>query len=131
MDIHDKEQIIRHKKLVDRITGMSLGEPDPVLPSLISSLIIYSPDSLDLDHPEDAEKLQLHFASLLHKYKVIIIYGIHWFDFMTHIMLFFRYLKCKRSSKRESVFRKCLMVNAYVRELRDFREAAYKAKFGS
>ncbi len=57
----------KHKKAVDKIVSLSLNEPDPVLPMLISSLIIYSSDSVDLDHPGSAERLQLNFASLLHR----------------------------------------------------------------
>ncbi len=73
----DSEQARRHRKLVDKIAGISLHKPDPILPMLITSLILYSPDFVDLDKPASAERQQIHFASLLHRYAVLIYIYIY------------------------------------------------------
>ncbi len=65
MGIQSEGQAQRHRKLVSKIAGLSLNHPDPVMPMLLTSLITYSPDFVDLDHPESAERIQLHFANLL------------------------------------------------------------------
>ncbi len=67
LDILIEEEVQRHKKAVKKVVSLSLNEPDPVLPMLISSLIIYSTDSVELDNPGSAEQVQLSFASLLHR----------------------------------------------------------------
>ncbi len=42
----------------------------------------------------------------------------------------FRFLKGKKSPRRDWLFRECMMVSAYARELREFKEAAYKKNLG-
>ncbi len=38
----------------------------------------------------------------------------------------FRYLKGKKSPQGNWLFHECMMASAYARELREFKEAAYK-----
>ncbi len=63
----NEEHSGRHKKLVGRIGNMSLGKRDPVLFMLIVSTILYTPDFVDLDHPGDAERIQMAYAFMLCK----------------------------------------------------------------
>ncbi len=41
-------------------------------------------------------------------------------------MCFFRYLKGKKTPRRDYVFRELMMASSYARELREYREVAYK-----
>ncbi len=57
----------RHQHLVKRIAALTLNQNDPLLLTLIMSIIIYTPDFLDLDHPKAVEQMQMNFASLLYR----------------------------------------------------------------
>ncbi len=61
------EPVRRHQQLVKKVAAMNLNLSDPLLITLVSSIIIYTPDFLDLDQPAKAEQAQMFFASMLHR----------------------------------------------------------------
>lgn len=67
MGIPPGEQAKRHRRLADKVGNTNLGHRDPVLLTLIIYILMYTPDFLDLDHPEKVEQTQLAFASLLYR----------------------------------------------------------------
>ncbi len=71
LGLQSPDEVVRHKHTALRLACLGGYNPeegwDPVHCVLITCIMLYSSDFLDLDEPRKAEKIQAGFASLLYK----------------------------------------------------------------
>ncbi len=63
----DPEMSRKHRKLADKIAGMTWDMFDPAMLMLNYCVLLYNPDGVELDDPGEAERLQMTYASMLYK----------------------------------------------------------------
>ncbi len=63
----DKEMLKKHRGLVDKVSSLTNAKFDPVVTILNCCIILYSPETAQLENEREAERLQMMYAYLLHR----------------------------------------------------------------
>ncbi len=66
LTMSDRE-VTAYKDSINRLRTMLKGWQDPVLFILVTCIVMYTPDFLELDDAKGVEKMQTTFACLLHR----------------------------------------------------------------
>ncbi len=63
----DKEMAEKHRHCANKISSLTNDKFDPVMMMLNIGIILYTPDTVELDDREEAERLQMMYANLLYR----------------------------------------------------------------